>query len=182
MLAQQLKDSPYQLTRKRLLLNAQEFLDAEAIFSRRRDQFNHPMKKHAQEDYQLTWNGFRAVAGQVLNYIHQQEKKEKDWLDAQLKTFDRLNQRLSELRGRELELERRLGTLSGQAWPSVMDHLSFHINEQQARAKKWMADLQWQRSLNQAQKRAEQTREQERKETDLQESLKDLELEGALHE
>jgi hypothetical protein len=182
MLAQQLKDSPYQLTRKRLLLNAQEFLDAEAIFSRRRDQFNHPMKKHAQEDYQLTWNGFRALAGQVLNYIHQQEKKEKDWLDAQLKTFDRLNQKLSELRGRELELERRLGTLSGQAWPSVMDHLSFHINEQQARAKKWMADLQWQRSLNQAQKRAEQTREQERKETDLQESLKDLELEGALHE
>jgi hypothetical protein len=182
MLAQQLKDSPYQLTRKRLLLNAQEFLDTEAIFSRRRDQFHHPMKKHAQEDYQLTWNGFRAVAGQILNYIHQQEKKEKDWLGAQLKTFDRLNQRLSELRGRELELERRLGTLSGQAWPSVMDHLSFHINEQQARAKKWMADLQWQRSLNQAQKRAEQTREQERKETDLQESVKDLELEGALHE
>jgi hypothetical protein len=182
MLAQQLKDSPYQLTRKRLLLNAQEFLDAEAIFSRRRDQFNHPMKKHAQEDYQQTWNGFRAVAGQALNYIHQQEKLEKDWLDAQLKTFDRLNQKLSELRGRELELERRLGTLTGQAWPSVMDHLSFHINEQQSRAKKWMADLQWQRSMNQAQKRAEQNREQERKEADLQESLKDLELEGALHE
>jgi hypothetical protein len=181
-LAQQLNDSPYQLTRKRLLLSAQEFLDAEAIFSRRRDQFNHPMKKHAQEDYQQTWNGFRAVAGQVLNYIHQQEKLEKDWLDAQLKTFDRLNQKLSELRGRELELERRLGALTGQAWPSVMDHLSFHINEQQARAKKWMADLQWQRSMNQAQKRAEQNREQERKEADLQESLKDLELEGALHE
>ncbi len=182
MLAQQLKDSPYQLTRKRLLLNAQEFLDIEAIFARRRDQFNHPMKKHAQEDYQQTWNGFRAVAGQVLNSIHQQEKIEKDWLDMQLKTFDRLNQKLSELRGRELELERRLGSLTAQAWPSVMDHLSFHINEQQSRAKKWMADLQWQRSMNQAQKRAEQSKEQERKETDLQESLKDLELEGALHE
>ncbi len=99
-----------------------------------------------------------------------------------LKTFDRLNQKLSELRGRELELERRLGSLTAQAWPSVMDHLSFHINEQQSRAKKWMADLQWQRSMNQAQKRAEQSKEQERKETDLQESLKDLELEGALHE
>jgi len=182
MLAQQLKDSPYQLTRKRLLLNAQEFLDAEAIFSRRRDQFNHPMKKHAQEDYQQTWNGFRALAGQALTYIHQQETLEKAWLDSQIKTFDRLNLKLSELRGRELELERRLGALSGQAWPSVMDHLSYHINEQQARAKKWMADLQWQRSMNQAQKRAEQTSEQERKETDLQESLKDLELEGALHE
>jgi hypothetical protein len=182
MLARQLQDSPYQLTRKRLLLNAQEFLDAEAIFSRRRDQFDHPMKKHAQEDYQQTWNGFRAMAGQALHYIHQQEKMEKDWLEAQLKNFDRLNQRLSELRGRELELERRLGTLTAQAWPSVMDHLSFHINEQQARAKKWMADLQWQRSMNQAEKRAEQNREQERKEADLQESLKDLELEGALHE
>ncbi|MDQ3235222.1 MAG: hypothetical protein M3Q07_25720, partial [Pseudobdellovibrionaceae bacterium] len=182
MLSQQLQDSPYQLTRKRLLLNAQEFLDAEAIFSRRRDQFNHPMKKHAQEDYQQTWNGFRVAAGQVLTYIHQQEKLEKAWLDSQIRTFDRLNQKLSELRGRELELERRLGGLTGQAWPTVMDHLSFHINEQQARAKKWMADLQWQRSMNQAQKRAEQTKEQERKETDLQESLKDLELEGALHE
>ncbi|WP_218109789.1 tetratricopeptide repeat protein [Oligoflexus tunisiensis] len=182
MLAQQLKDSPYQLTRKRLLLNAQEFLDAEAIFSRRRDLFNHPMKKHAQEDYQQTWNGFRTIAGQVLHYIQQQEKREKDWLDAQLKTFDQLNQKLAELRGRELELERRLGNLTAQAWPSVMDHLSFHINEQQARAKKWMADLQWQRSMNQAQKRAASSKEQERKETDLQESLKDLELEGALHE
>jgi hypothetical protein len=182
MLAQQLKDSPYQLTRKRLLLNAQEFLDAEAIFSRRRDHFSHPMKKHAQEDYQQTWNGFRAIAGQALHYIQQQEKREKDWLDAQLKTFDRLNQELATLRGRELELERRLGTLTAQAWPSVMDHLSFHINEQQSRAKKWMADLQWQRSMNQAQKRAASSQEQERKETDLQESLKDLELEGALHE
>lgn len=182
MLAQQLQDSPYQLTRKRLLLNAQEFLDGEAIFSRRRDGFNHPMKKHAQEDYQQTWNGFRILAGQVLNYLHQQEGLEKSWLESQLRTFDRLNQKLSELRGRELELERRLGTLSGQAWPSVMDHLSYHINEQQARAKKWLADLQWQRSMNQSQKRAEQTKEQERKEMDLQESLKDLELEGALHE
>ncbi len=182
MLSQQLTDSPYQVTRKRLLLYAQEFLEAEAIFAKQRDSFNHPMKKHAQEDYQQTWNGWRSIAGQTLSFIYAKENQEKAWLNAQIKTFDRLNQKSTELHGRQLELERRLAILSGKVWPSVLDHTGYHINEQQARAKKWLADLQWQRSMDQAQKRSDLSNEQDRKEMDLQEGLKDMELEGALHE
>ncbi len=182
ILALQLEDSPYQLTRKRMLLTAQEFMDVEAVFSQRRDSFSHPLKKHAQEDYQQTWNSWRAIAGQTLSFIYQQEQKEKNWLKQQLASFDTLNQKAIELRGRQLELERRLATLTGKAWPSVMDHLSYHMNEQQSHAKKWLADLQWQRSMNQSQRRSVQSQEQQRKEIDIQESLKDLELEGALHD
>ncbi|MCX6128581.1 MAG: hypothetical protein NTX25_05875 [Proteobacteria bacterium] len=182
MLAQTAKDSVYLSARKSLLLNAQEFMEAEAIFEAQRKNYDHPLKRHNQEDFELVWTGWKAIAGQMLSQIKEFDHKDKLWIESQIEKFNQLNKKTGDIKIRQLELERRLAHLTGKAWPKILDHMSYHMNEQQSRAKKWLADLEWQRSVNQSQKRQDQKRVQDKQETESQENLKDLELEGALHE
>ena len=182
MILQTNKDSPYLMSRKQLLLYAQEFIDAEAIFLKMQESYEHPLKRHNQEDLRQAWLSWRSIASQLLAHIKLLDAKEKSWLETQLLTFKQLNQKSTTLADERTALEHKLAILTGKTWPNILEDLSYHIKDQQSRTKKWLADLQWQRSMNQSKKRQEKKLDNDRQETDIKENLKDLELEGALRD
>lgn len=174
--------SPHQTTRKVLLLGAQEFLESLALFDEYQDRFQHPAHQHVQEDMEKSWLRWQSMAGSILKLIKRDEAEQAQWLEQQLAEIRRLMNREQQLAGRQLQLQTLLGYSTARSLPLVLDHFEHHIREQQARAKKWLADIQWHRFMAQTEQRFKAKTEQEKVGAQLQEKLKDLETERSIHE
>lgn len=174
--------SPFQTTRKELLLGSQEFIESISLFEALRDDFKHPMNQHQQEDIERAWIRWQKMAGTILSMIKQDEAEQTIWLDKQLETIRTLIAREQDLTEKRQSLESRLSDRIGLSLPAVLDHFDYHISEQKARGKKWLADLQWQRFMNQTEARLKKQQAHEQSEAKIQENLKDLEIERSIHE
>lgn len=174
--------SPYQKTRKVLLLGTQEFLESLALFDDYQDRFQDPAHQHLQEDLEKSWIRWQGMAGSILKLIKSDEALQSNWLDQQLAEIRRLMSREQNLAGRQVQLDTLLGYSTAQAMPAILSHFEHHIKEQQSRAKKWLADIQWHRFMKQTEQRFKAKTEQERVEAQLQEKLKDIETERSIYE
>ncbi len=174
--------SPYQVTRKKLLLGSQEYLENVIVFDKYRDNYQNPMNQHQQEDIERAWLRWQKMAGKILSLIKSDEASQAQWLDSQLQDIRSLLAKERDLSERNARLRIRLGEKTAIALPAVLDHFDFHISEQKARGKKWLADLQWQRFMSQTEERLKKRLDQEQKETQIEENRKDLEIERSIHE
>ncbi|RZA25278.1 MAG: hypothetical protein EOP10_07350 [Proteobacteria bacterium] len=174
--------SPLLKTRKHFLLLTQEFLDTNEALEQKRDQYPDPATKHVQEDFASNWELWPRIAGKILVQMNKTEQKEQAWLDAQqiaLKTSREVGENLAL---REEQLRHGIAKATGKAFPSVAAHIRYAINEQAARGKKWMADVEWQRYLRETAERSRLQAKQDLDETTIKEKIRDTEIERALHE
>ncbi len=174
--------SPLLRTRKRFLMLAQEFLDTNVTLSEQRDRYPDPATKHVQEDYATNWQIWPRVAGKILTLIRDREKQEEDWVTAQQKTQTKAVETAEKLADREDALRFSIARATGKALPDVISYMRLAINEQAARGKKWLADVDWQRYLRETDERNRQQAKHDVDETRLRENQKDSEIERALHE
>jgi hypothetical protein len=174
--------SPLQTTRKYLLLGTQELLESGSILEQHRDHFQHPLAQHQQEDIERAWDLWQRKAGRILSQIKRHEAEEARWLTDQLNDIQLQLERHRQLKQKSDQLAERVHETTARALPAVLDHFDYHIQEQRSRAKKWLADLQWQRYMQQTEERLRLKQKADEREAEVQENLKDLELRRSLHE
>ncbi|RZA18884.1 MAG: hypothetical protein EOP10_20400 [Proteobacteria bacterium] len=174
--------SPLLKTKKHFLLLTQEFLDSNEVLEQKRDQYPDPATKHVQEDFASNWELWPRIAGKILVQINKTEQKEQTWLDAQQVALKNSREVGENLALREEQLRHGIAKATGKAFPSVAAHIRYAINEQAARGKKWMADVDWQRYLRETAERSRLQAKQDLDETTIKEKIRDTEIERALHE
>ncbi len=175
-------NSPLLRTRTHFLLLIQEFLEDNSILQERRDQYSDPATKHIQEDFAGNWQVWPRIAGKILSLIKQTETREREWLTAQQNGLASSRDNATRLAASEEHLRYAMAKASGKAFPDVLQYLRYAINEQAARGKKWLADVEWQRYLRETQERTQQTAKHALDEATIKENIRDIEIERALHE
>lgn len=174
--------SPLIKTKKHFLLLVQEFLESNSALSLKRDQFPDPATKHVQEEFASNWELWPRIAGKIVSLLNKTEQKEQNWLDAQQVSIRSAREIAENLALREQNLRHGLAKSSGKAFPAVAAHIRLAINEQAARGKKWMADVDWQRYLRETAEKSNLQAKQDLDEASLKEKIRDTEIERALHE
>jgi hypothetical protein len=174
--------SELRTTRKLLLLASQEFIDSQTLMEGYRDSANHPLQKQEQLDFAKAWVSWQSIAGKILLAIKEDEKFQSQWLDKKIKEIENLRSLQGTLQADSNNLRSRLQSATAKSLPSVLSNYQFHIRQQQSRANKWLADLQWQRYVIQTEEKMKLRSQVEKKETEVQESLKDLEIERTIHD
>jgi hypothetical protein len=174
--------SPLLKTRKHFLLLSQEFLESNSQLADQRDTYSDPATKHVQEDFASNWQLWPRIAGKILKLINQTEKKELAWLESQQENQKKTRENADRLAASEGALRLAMAKASAKAFPDVLQYLRYSINEQAARGKKWLADVEWQRFLRETQEKTKQQAKQALNETEIKENIRDTEIERALHE
>lgn len=174
--------SPLIKTKKHFLLLVQEFLESNTALSLKRDQYPDPATKHVQEEFASHWDLWPRIAGKIITLINKTDQKEQAWLDGQQVSLRSAREIGENLALREANLRHGLAKASGKAFPAVAAHIRYAINEQAARGKKWMADVDWQRYLRETAEKANRQAKQDLDEATLKEKIRDTEIERALHE
>lgn len=176
------KHSAFQRTRKSFLLLSQEFLESSAVLDEYRDRYESPERKHYQEDFAEDWVVWPRIAGKLLTAIKERDRQETTWLNNKQAGLEKARTDEQKLMLRQEDLYRSLGRVSGMALPSVLNHINFNIREQSARGKKWLADIHWQKYLQETEERIRKERNQRLEEAKVQEDMRDIEIERALHD
>ncbi len=174
--------SPLIKTRKHFLLLTQEFLDSNSMLEEKRDEYPDPATKHVQEDFGSNWQIWPKIAGKILVLIRDTEIKEQAWLDSQQVALKSIREISLNLAMREEKIRHGLAKTTAKAFPAVAAHIRYAINEQAARGKKWMADVEWQRYLRETQEKSRLQAKQDLDEATIREKIRDTETERALHE
>ncbi|RZA13171.1 MAG: hypothetical protein EOP10_30195 [Proteobacteria bacterium] len=175
-------NSPLVKTKKHFLLVSQEFLESNSQLQEKRDRYPDPATKHIQEDFAGNWQLWPRVAGKILVLINKTEKKEQDWLDAQQRAQKASREKAESLAIKEQNLRYAVGKAVGKSFPAVLQHVRYAIDEQAARGKKWLADVEWQRYLRETNDRSTRQAKQDVDEATVKEKIRDTEIERALHE
>ena len=176
------KNSPLRKTRTHFLLVSQEFMDSNSVLQDRRDQYSDPATKHTQEDFASDWQVWPRLAGKILRLINQTDRRDKDWITAQQNALAASRENANRLLVSEQSLRHSMAKATGKVFPDVLQYLRYSLNEQAARGKKWLADVEWQRYLRETQNRNEQQAKQDIDETSIKETIRDTEIERALHD
>lgn len=176
------KHSAFQKTRKTFLLLSQELMESSAILDDYRDRYQSPERKHSQEDFAENWVIWPRAAGKLLAAIKVRDSQEIAWLNNKQTGLEKARTDQQKMIQKHEDLYRSLGRVSGSALPSIMNHINFNIREQTARGKKWLADVQWQKYLQETEDRIRKEKNQRLEEAKIQEDLRDIEIERALHD
>lgn len=174
--------SPLIKTKNHFLMLTQEFLDSNALLTTKRDQYPDPATKHVQEDFTRNWELWPRLASKILVLINKTEIKEQAWLATHLQSLKTSREIALNLKIREELLRHAIAKSSGKAFPAIASHIHFAINEQAARGKKWMADVDWQRYLRDTSEKSKLQAKQDLDEATIREEIRDTEIERALHE
>ncbi len=169
-------------TRKLLLLASQEFIDSAHLLEKYRDDANHPLEKEEQLEYAKAWVTWQTISGKILLKIKADESEQKEWLEAQMKEIENIKNQHRKLFAYSQEMRSKLQTATARSLPYILDDFQYHIRQQQSRANKWLADLQWQRFVLQTEEKMKAKADVDKEETEVKEGLKDLEIERTLHE
>ena len=180
----ELSKNPSELrkTRKLLLLASQEFLDSSHILEAYRDEASHPLEKEEQQEFALAWQTWQSIASHILKAIKEDESTQAEWLSQQIKEINAIKAEQNKLVSKNEQIRNQLKLVTARALPAALDNFQFHIRQQQSRANKWLADLQWQRFVIQTEEKMKLKAKSEKEESDVQEGLRDLEIERTLHE
>ncbi|MBC7658832.1 MAG: hypothetical protein H7249_03910 [Chitinophagaceae bacterium] len=174
--------SPLIKTKKHFLLLSQEFLENNSQLQQQRDHYPDPATKHIQEDFASNWQIWPRIAGKILVLMNKTEIAEQHWLDTEQRSQKTARDHAESLAIKETNLRYAVAKATGKAFPTVLQHVRYAIDEQAARGKKWLADVEWQRYLRETQEKTKQQAKQDLNEATIKENIRDTEVERALHE